>query len=456
MSDHGTHTPTHPPARPRYRGSSAANPRRGTARAPRAVPGHVCGHQCRSVSPTLLAALGGPDAACRRLCRIHLDLGDNPTGGIAYWAGEQVWVEIDVADAYQRRYYTNVRPVLRATRGGGVSLRAVQAVARAMATAADRNTGHNSRLSLATLCDRTALSRSTVQRARQALRLLGVATEILRGRQRTRTERLASWRVGDHARGWASVWTLHPAHPVDKTRIIIAGQTEMAPHPRRGHLLSCPSRREKLTTAKTCGKRAAARPGPDKRGRRRGAVPDPQGAILASRWLRDPRTPPWARRHGATAWARVLAEPAEHGWTPADLNDTLDTWAQATGITPTPTTPLAFLRWLLARQDLPYPPHVLDEIARAQELAERQQRQAQAAAALTLARHQRHAGAAARGGPGHQAALAAARTAAHNARRRKTTTTAHDAEIRRTQVQQRRTAHHPHPGKNESTPNGNT
>ena len=42
-----------------------------------------------------------------------------------------------------------------------------------------------------------------------ALRLLGVATEVLRGRQRTRTERLASWRVGDRGRGWASVWALH-------------------------------------------------------------------------------------------------------------------------------------------------------------------------------------------------------------------------------------------------------
>ena len=49
----------------------------------------------------------------------------------------------------------------------------------------------------------------TVQRADTALRLLGVATEVLRGRQRTRAERFASWRVGDRGRGWASVWALH-------------------------------------------------------------------------------------------------------------------------------------------------------------------------------------------------------------------------------------------------------
>jgi hypothetical protein len=360
---------------PRYRGSTCTNRRRGTARTPYTAPGHVCGHQCGSLTPAFIRALGGRDAACRRYCSISLDLGDGAHGGIALWRGAQQWVEVVVRCAYSADYL-RIRPLLvtnsASSTGGGVSLRSVLAVAGAMADAADYDSGRNSRLSVQSIVRATGLGERTVQRARQALKLLRVATEVLRGRQRTKHERFASWRVGDRSRGWASVWALHPVKPVDRTRVVDAGIVRMAPHPRRGLFSSPNSRRELLNTNEPVEKRAAPRPSTTRKGlikRER----DRQGALLAAKWLGNARTPHWARRHTSRGWAAALREAAEHGWTPADLNDVVDEWARANRVTPMPHTPLAFVRWLLSQQDLAFPPHLLVDIARAQDEEDRQQ-----------------------------------------------------------------------------------
>jgi ribosomal protein L34E len=354
----------------------------------------VCGHQCGALQPHYLRALGGAEAACRQFCQfcqVRLDLGENPYGGIAYWSGGQVWVEIVVREAYQRRYDSSVLPVLRKTRGGGVSAESVQLVALAMAKAADSRTGRESRLTNRTLCIRTGRSLSTVKRARTALRLLGVATEVFRGRQRTYPERMASWRVGDTARGWASVWALHPATPVDRTRIIQAGQTQMAPHLRRGLFSpgSCSS--EGVTTEGVVDNRAASRHSTTKK-KRRPSLPDPRGAVLASRWLADHRTPAWARRRSPAGWAAALAEPARHGWSPWDLNEIIDDWARTSRLTPTPVEPVAFMRWLLNTHDLAFSPTLLETARREQELAERDARHIATAAQLAEGAAAREAG----------------------------------------------------------------
>jgi len=387
----------------RYRGSSRTRPRRGQARAPKAVPGHVCGHQCTAVSPALLRAVGGRGEACRRFCQVRLTFGDNPFGGIACWGGAQAWVELHVPDVYRRGYLATVLPELRATRGGGVSLRAVKLVALVMAQAAEHSTGRGSRLRVATIMARTGLGESTVQRARTALRLLGVATEVFRGRLRTYTERMASWRVGDRGRGWASVWALHPPTPVDKTRIVCAGQTKMAPHPRRG-LFSLESSSSKVvTTDKTVDNRAAARRSTRTR-RRKLSLPDPRGAVLASRWLREGRTPGWARKHTPAGWARVLAEPARYGWNVEDLNAIITDWATDTGLAPAPDTPVAFLRWLLNRHDLAFPPTLLEYARRDQERVAAQEQRERAAQELARSAQARATAQADLTGPGHQLA----------------------------------------------------
>jgi len=362
-------------------------PRRGQARAPKAVPGHVCGHQCTAVSPALLRAVGGREEACRRFCQVRLAFGDNPFGGIACWGGTQAWVELHVPDVYRRGYLATVLPELRTTRGGGVSLRAVKLVALAMAQAAEHSTGRGSRLTVAALMARTGLGESTVQRARTALRLLGVATEVFRGRLRT----------------YASVWALHPPTPVDKTRIVCAGQTQMAPHPRRGLFSLESSSPEGVTTGKAVDSGAASRRSA-KTKRRRLSLPDPRGAVLASRWLRDGRTPGWARKHTPTGWAAALAEPARYGWNAEDLNAIITDWATDTGVAPAPTTPVAFLRWLLNRHDLAFSPTLLEHARRDQERAAAQKRREAAAQELVRSAEARATARADLTGPGHRLA----------------------------------------------------
>jgi len=363
----------------------------------------VCGHQCAAVSPALLRAVGGREEACRRFCQVRLTFGDNPFGGIACWGGTQAWVELHVPDVYRRGYLATVLPELRATRGGGVSLRAVKLVALVMAQAAEHSTGRGSRLTVATLMARTGLGESTVQRARTALRLLGVATEVFRGRLRTYTERMASWRVGDRGRGWASVWALHPPTPVDNTRIVCAGQTLMAPHPRRGLFSLKSSSHEVVTTGKAVDSGAAPRRSTRTK-RRKLSLPDPRGAVLASRWLRDGRTPGWARKHTPTGWAAALAEPARYGWNAEDLNAIITEWATDTGAAPAPDTPVAFLRWLLQRHDLAFSPTLLAHARRDQEHAAAQQRRDAAAQELDRSAQARATAHAALTGPGHRLA----------------------------------------------------
>jgi len=378
----------------------------------------VCGHQCAAVSSALLRAVGGREEACRRFCQVRLTFGDNPFGGIACWGGTQAWVELHVPDVYRRGYLATVLPELRATRGGGVSLRAVKLVALVMAQAAEHSTGRGSRLTVATLMARTGLGESTVQRARTALRLLGVATEVFRGRLRTYTERMASWRVGDRGRGWASVWALHPPTPVDNTRIVCAGQTLMAPHPRRGLFSLGSSSPKMVTTTKTVDSGAASRRSTSTN-RRNLSLPDPRGAVLASRWLRDGRTPGWARKHTPTGWARVLAEPARYGWNVEDLNAIITEWATDTGVAPAPATPVAFLRWLLRRHDLAFSPTLLAHARRDQEHAAAQQRRDAAAQELDRSAQARATAHAALTGPGHQLAHQVLAQAAGAAAKRK-------------------------------------
>ncbi|MBH5144261.1 replication protein [Rhodococcus erythropolis] len=361
----------------------------------------------------LVKALGGPKEACRRYCQMRLDLGDGAYNGIPIWQGAQHWVEIVVREAYAAEYKT-IRPELVKTTGGGISLKTLLAVATVMASVAEFDTGRESRLSLDKTIERTGKKKRTVQRARQALKLLRVATEVFRGRlRRKKGERQGSYRVGDKGRGWASVWALHPRKPVDKTRVYVDGSIKMAPHPRRGHLLSPTSRREVLNTKRSVDKRAASRRKESKEEVEK-AEGARKGLLLASRWLSNPRTPAWARRHTPRGWAPALAVSAAHGWTAADLNDTIDAWSKAQNMVADPKHPIAFIRWLMKQQDLAFAPHVLAQIAADQEKSERERQ-----AAVFEAERGRYASAASEDSIGRQSARFVARRATDIARRRK-------------------------------------
>lgn len=335
-----------------------------------------------------------------RLPRIALGV-DVRWAAIPCWSGRaRRWAQTTVPAAYKQRYDSHVRPLMP---NNPVSLKSLVAVAEARASFADHRTGRNCRPTNDRLAALTGLSVRTVQRASTALRLLGVATEVMRGRQRTRTERYASWRVGDRGRGWASVWALHDS------RIQI-----LSPHP-EGSLLN---------TQTSCKKSLTTRPRP-KAGRSvatRRTAPSPRALTLANRWVADQQSPPWARRYRTgTPWARVMSTVAEHGWTPRDINQLLADWT-ATGhwIPDTPHRPIGLLGAILAAHGNPDErPSALEEAREAAEEVLRRKRIAAQLAERDAARRAREAGRSALTGPGRQAALQIARQAAQRAQQRR-------------------------------------
>ena len=366
-----------------YRGCTRAAPRRGTA---------------RTASEWIVRAAG------HRLDRtpsIVLDLSD-ASPAVPCWSGRaHRWTQQTVPLAYQLRYLTHVRPQMP---NNPVSLKAVIAVAEARASFADHRTGRNCRPTNERLAQLTGLSTRTVQRASTALRLLGVATEVLRGRQRTRAERFASWRVGDRRRGWASVWALHDS------RI-----QSLSPHPGGSFFLDKPSCKSVLTTGdrpKTAGGSAA--------GRR--SSPDARAISLANSWIRDQQSPPWARRYRTgTPWVHILTGPARHGWTARDVNQLITDWI-GTGhwVPDSPHKPIGLLGGILAAHgNLDDRPAVLD-IAREQaELAEARARVQRQLVERQKAQAAREVGRQALSGQGRAAALRALDEIAQRARRRR-------------------------------------
>ena len=309
---------------------------------------------------------------------IALDLGKDAYAGVPCWNKDDHWITWAVPIAYAQ-HYNQIRHLIGAHstkhRKDDISLTTLIKIAAAHAVHADFRTGRNCRPTLDRLIEITGYGERTIQRARHVLRLIGVATEIVRGRQRTLGERLASHRVGSRARGWASVYALHSPQLVDKT----ARHTAAAPHP-EGHPLGClsPLSNYSLTPTGTAGKpkgRAAHDRATDRRGWT-GPDPDQKGMLLASRWRQDPRTPTWARRFTPAAWSHVLAQPAAHGWTGRDLNQLLhDHTLPGNGnwIAHNPHKPIALLAGILNHHgDLANRPGALDD-ARQLEYENKQQ-----------------------------------------------------------------------------------
>lgn len=363
VTEHRGHTATIP--RP-YRGTSRQLPIRGTARtAPKWIRRAAGGHGFDRVPPIVLEV-------------------DAPWGAIPCWSGRaRRWALEVVPTAYQERYDTHVRPAMP---NNPVSLQSVIAVAEARASFADHRTGRHCRPTNERLAAVTGLSVRTVQRASTALRLLGVATEVMRGRQRTRDERYASWRVGDRGRGWASVWALHDSR-----------FQSLSPHPGGSRSLSTPSSRNSLTTAsrKPGSSGAARRPAFDKK-----------TLALANRWVADQQSPPWARRYRTgTPWVHVLHGPAQHGWTPRDLNQLIADWV-GTGhwVPESPHKPIGLLGKILAvHENLEDRPALLDDVREQEELTRARERVAEQMAERRAAQQAREAGRAALSGPGRDA-----------------------------------------------------
>ena len=368
-----------------YRGCTKVRPRPGTARTAPIWILRAAGHH--HPTPATL---------------IRLDLGHMPWAGIPCWSGgADRWARETVPLAYALRYATHVRPVMP---GNPISLETLVRVAAARARYADHRTGRDCRPTNATVAQCAGVSIRTVQRASTALRLLGVATEVLRGRQRSRHERMASWRVGDNGRGWASVWVLHD----DRNRVL-------SPQPGGSPLTEKSSVKKELTTR---GRRQAA-------GRRTAERRESQdiGGRLARQWVTNPHSPPWVRRYRTTKpWAGVLAAAEAHGWTARDVNQLItDYMGVGNWVPDSPHKPAGLLGHILGwHGNLDERPAALDEAREAEELAAHRARIAQNAAELEQSRRAREAGRAALTGPGHAAARKELEDALHRIRRRRT------------------------------------
>jgi hypothetical protein len=372
-----------------------------------------------------LAAAGHRQAAAAAAAAIVLEVDQAPYAGVPCWTGRlERWARWTVPVAYDCRYDTHVRPVMP---GNPISRRALLAVALARARYADYATGRNSRPTNERLAADTGYSVRTVQRADTALRLLGVATEVLRGRQRTRIERMASWRVNDRGRGWASVWSLHDNPQLNRHL------SSLSPHPRSGPVRDKTSPHEVVTTG------PGSPTGRRQRGATRRRAPDEQGAALARTWRAAPQSPPWAQRHTASAWAALLAAPARHGWTPRDLNQLITDWAgvRARRVPDSPHKPIGLLGAILAwhgRDNLDERPAALDQAREAAELADARARITAQFAERAAAAHARAVGRTALGGPGHAAARAEAARLALRAQHRRAVAQAAEDRHRQTTV----------------------
>lgn len=374
------------PTPPTYRGCSPTVRRRGVLRTTRTAD--------------VLAIRRGRRLAGRTMPApsefVALELDADAYAGVPCWSGGPAhWAHVTVAVAYDV-HYTAVRPRMC---NGGIARTTLIVIAAAMAQTADWDTGRNCRPTNEQLEAATGFDERTIQRAHECLRLLGVATEVLRGRQRTYTERMASWRMGDRHRGWASVWALHGNPHI--ARVVHS----LSPHLERSQVTTKTSPLKKLVTTQAG---ASAR----HHGAARRRAPDEDGRRLAARWRADRHAPPWVRMYTADSWAAMLAAPAAAGWTPADLTALVRDWL-GTGhwVPDTPARPIALLgtmlAWHTSHNSLEDRPAALDE---AREAAARAAEHARVAAAKQERRE--HAAGRARG---KAAATGTARNAAFEA-----------------------------------------
>jgi len=331
--------------------------------------------------------------------------------GVPCWWSAERWLA-HVERVY-RRHYLLVRHQLVATTGGGISLRAVLAVAAEHATGADFGTGRNSWPLLGQsgaergMTAITGLGERTISRARTFLRLVDLATEVQEGRQRTLLERLDSAERGDKNRGWTAVYALHhtSTHPVDNPVPVTAGQPPDGTPPRSG-LVPSPSLGERVVSTgaehPSGSADGAPRRASTRKGVRRGACDSGGVGLALSAALRaHPECPGWIRRYSPHAYAAGLARWAQAGWTARDVLQHLDDVA-ATGfrIYNAPRNPVKYLLALLHRADIGERPTVWRDAHAAAEAAAAAERIAAVPAQLAAAAAAHEAGWAALTGPG--------------------------------------------------------
>jgi hypothetical protein len=126
---------------------------------------------------------------------------DGATSRLPAWWGATDWLEVEVPAALEE--HPEILSEIH------VSTHAVVAVARAMAGFANYRTGRDCRPTNARLLELLDYSLSTIQRARRALKRLGLVAVLVKGRSiMSRSERLEAWARGSSHRNVAAEFAL--------------------------------------------------------------------------------------------------------------------------------------------------------------------------------------------------------------------------------------------------------
>lgn len=368
-------------------------------------------------------------APCWLTCTVHLDPAEGAYAGVPAWNGRGGWL-VHAASVFAAHYPT----VRRA--GDELSLHRFLAVCQVMSApgVAEPTTGRGARLSVATIAVRAGVSTTVVERSRRYLAVLGLGTEVLRGRHKSFDERIQAWLVGDTSRGWTSVWALHPRRrrpgdpPVDNPTQV-RGMIQRTGGPPTGNSFKAStSPRSVVSSGATTPAGpadGAPRRAPTRKVARMGPTGPGEAGLGLSKALRAHREcPGWVRRYSPHAYAAALTRWAEAGWTARDVLQHLDDLTgQGLVIYDQPRNPVKYLLALLSRADLNERPTVMRDAHAAYEAAQAAHRAAAVPAHLAAAAQARQAGRAALDGEGHQqvrqalaqrAATGAIRRAARN------------------------------------------
>lgn len=261
----------------------------------------------------------------------------------------------------------------------------VVAVARAHAAFADFRTGRGCAPTNARLVELTQCSLSTVQRARRALKALGLIVEQLRGRAfMSRAERLQAWRRGSSHRKVASVFALcsrrargakvgtrrqsmrllsTSARPANVERDTPPGAWGL-----KTHALSTSTH----LRAETGNEEGASRPlMPKTSAGRRAPRLDPAARRLAEALKLRLR---WLMGVPVSRLAPTLTRLARAGWTAKDVDRAIADVLAARGypgrVPRELRQPAAYLAWLLRQVDPADRPGAVDDQLRAAERAQ--------------------------------------------------------------------------------------
>ena len=265
---------------------------------------------------------------------IYLKLPEDAYQGVACWSGgPKYWANVTVAIAYDARY-TKIKKQMCS---GGIARKTLIIIANEMAKKANWSTGRDCRPTNKQLQDKTGFKERTIQRAHECLRLLGIATEIVRGRKLSRIERETTKEFGDKKNGWASVWALHDEPGINRTIY------NLSPHLGRSFLKNKNSLLKILTTKQSEIQKQRNRE------KKQNKYKNKKGLTLAKSWRANKRSPSWAQKYSVTAWAAILERPAQNGWIDKDINHVINDWIRITKrtIPNTPYKPIGLLGVIL-------------------------------------------------------------------------------------------------------------